>query len=275
MIARRIRIALTALVLVLALPAAGAAHTFWLQPALHTVAPGEAVTVDFKVGDAGEESDWTLHWERVASLRLYGADGVTDQLAAIHPATPQAPGVARFNAPMREGSYVLGFESTPSYSSLAAPEFNDYVTHEGLTAVAAHRQATGTTGAPGTELYARRAKALVQVGTVQTANVTLPIGQLLEIVPLANPFALKEGDPLPAQVLWRGRPLEGATLTVERPYAQGSKREVLKTDAQGRATFPLQYGSRYLIYTVWSVPGPNDKRAEFQTIFASLTFPSP
>ena len=273
MIAHRFRLAFAALTL--ALPAAGAAHTFWLQPTLHTVAPGEAVTVDFKVGDAGEESDWALHWERVASLRLYGPDGVTDQLAAIQPATPQAPGLARLSAPMREGSYVLGFESTPSYSSLAAPEFNDYVKHEGLTAVAAHRQATGTTGAPGTELYARRAKALVQVGKVQTANVTRPIGQLLEIVPLANPFALKEGDQLPVQVLWRGQPLEGATLTVERPYAEGSKREVIKTDAAGRAKFSLQYGSRYLVYTVWSVPGPNDRRAEFQTIFASLTFPSP
>lgn len=273
MIARRFRLALTALVL--ALPAAGAAHTFWLQPALHTADPGEQVTVDFRVGDAGEESDWALHWERVASLRLYGPDGVIDQLAAIQPTTPEAPGIARFDAPGAEGSYVLGFESTPSYSSLAAPEFNAYVAHEGLTAVAAHRQAAGTTGTPGTELYARRAKALLQIGKTQTGNVTQPIGQLLEIVPLANPFALNDGDAAAVQVLWRGRPLEGATLTVERPYARTNKREVLRTDAQGRATFTLQFGSRYLIYTVWSVPGPNDKRADYQTIFASLTFPSP
>lgn len=267
--------AILATLAALAVPAAAAAHTFWLQPALHTAKPGGEVTVDFRVGDAGEESDWALHWERVAALRLYGPNGVIDQLAAVQPSTPQTPGVARFAAPAAEGTYVLGFESTPSYSSLAAPEFNAYVAHEGLTAVAAHRQAAGTSGTPGTELYARRAKALLQVGTGQTGNVTQPIGQLLEIVPLANPFALREGDPLPVQVLWRGQPLEGATLTVERPYAGESKREVLKTDAQGRATFTLRHGSRYLVYTVWSVPGPNDRRADYQTIFASLTFPSP
>lgn len=272
MIARRFRTAIAALAL--ALPAALAAHTFWLQPVSHTVDPGEKVTVDFRVGDAGEQSHWALHWERVASLRLYGPDGVIDQLAAVRPSGPDTEGTAQFTAPIREGSYVLGFESTPSYSSLEAGDFNIYVAHEGLTAVAAHRGATGTIDAPGTELYARRAKALVQVGEERTDNVTKPVGQLLEIVPLANPFALAAGDLLPVQVLWRGKPLEGASLWIARPSTDGTP-EVLITDAEGRASFTLQYGSRYLLYSVWSVPGPNDPRADYQTIFASLTFPSP
>jgi hypothetical protein len=263
-----------ALLAALALPAAAAAQTFWLQPALHTVAPGEPITVDFRVGDAGEESAWALHWERVAALRLYGTDGVIDQLAAVQPSTPQTPGVARFDAPGAEGSYVLGFESIPSFNSLDAGDFNIYVAHEGLSAVAAHRRATGTIDAPGTELYARRAKALVQVGAARTDNVTRPVGQLMEIVPLANPFTLSPGDALPVQVLWRGQPLQGASLWIARPATDGAP-EVLITDAAGRATFTLQHGSRYLLYSVWSVPGPNDKRAEYQTIFASLTFPSP
>jgi uncharacterized GH25 family protein len=272
MMARPFRTALGALAL--ALPAALAAHTFWLQPALHTADPGETVVVDFRVGDQGEESHWALHWERVASLRLYGPDGVIDQLAAVRPSGPDTDGTAQITAPAREGSYVLGFESTPSFNSLDAGDFNIYVAHEGLTAVAAHRRATGTIDAPGTELYARRAKALVQVGKARTDNVTRPVGQLMEIVPLANPFTLAPGDALPVQVLWRGQPLAGASLWIARPAAQGAP-QVLITDAEGRATFTLQYGSRYLLYSVWSVPGPNDPRAEYQTIFASLTFPSP
>lgn len=266
--------AILALLAALAVPAAAAAHTFWLQPALHTVAPGEPITVDFRLGDAGEESAWALHWERVAALRLYGPNGVIDELAAVQPTTPETPGVARFDAPAAEGSYVLGFESTPSYSSLDAGEFNIYIAHEGLTAVQAHRKATGTVDAPGTELYARRAKALLQVGQTRTDNVTRPVGQLLEIVPLANPLAQSAGDRLPVQVLWRGQPLRGASLWIARPSAEGTP-EVLITDAEGKARVTLRHGSRYLLYTVWSVPGPNDTRAEYQTIFASLTFPSP
>ncbi|MFM7379428.1 MAG: DUF4198 domain-containing protein [Erythrobacter sp.] len=266
--------AILATLAALALPVAATAHTFWLQPALHTAAPGAPVTVDFRVGDAGEESAWELHWERVAALRLYGPNGVIDQLAAVQPSTPETPGVARFDAPVAEGSYVIGFESTPSYSSLDVGDFNIYIAHEGLTAVQAHRRATGRIDAPGTELYARRAKALLQVGETRTDNVTRPVGQLLEIVPLTNPLSQPAGDQLPVQVLWRGQPLEGASLWIARPSAQGTP-EVLITDAEGKASFTLRHGSRYLLYTVWSVPGPNDKRAEYQTIFASLTFPSP
>jgi hypothetical protein len=266
-----IRILIAALAL--AASASAAAHSFWLEPAKHDPDPGEAVTVAFRVGDAGEASDWALHWERIASLRLFGPEGVTDQLAAVRATGPGEKGTARISIPA-PGSYVLGFESNPSFSDLAAEPFNAYVAHEGLTAIAAHRTATGTGSDNGTELYARRAKALLQVGDLQTGNVTRPIGQLLEIVPLANPFALGPGDRLTVQVLWRGAALEGASLAVARPDAAGEPL-LLKTDAQGRASFELQQGSRYLLSAVWGVPAPNDARAKYSTIFSSLTFPSP
>jgi hypothetical protein len=259
--------------LALAASASAAAHSFWLEPVKHDPDPGETVAVAFRVGDAGEASDWGLHWERIASLRLYGQNGVIDQLPAVRATGPGERGTARISIPA-PGSYVLGFESNPSFSDLAAEPFNAYVAHEGLTAIAAHRKATGTELGNGTELYARRAKALFQVGDQQTGNVTQPIGQLLEIVPLADPFALDAGDRLTVQVLWRGAALEGASLTVTRPYADGEPL-LLKTDAQGQASFELQHGSRYLVSTVWGVPAPNDPRADYLTIFASLTFPSP
>jgi hypothetical protein len=266
-----IRILIAALAL--AASATAAAHTFWLEPAKHNPDPGEEMTVAFRVGDAGEVNAWALHWDRVASLRLYGPDGVIDQLAALRPTGPDEQGRALISVPSA-GSYVLGFESNPSFSDLAAEPFNAYVAHEGLSAIAAHRQATGTMMANGTELYARRAKALLQVGDQQTGNVTRPIGQLLEIVPLANPFALAPGDKLTVQLLWRGAALEGASLMVARPDAKGEPL-VIKTDAQGEASFELQNGSRYLIYTVWGVPTTFDTRADYLTIFSSLTFPSP
>lgn len=266
-----IRILIAALAL--AASATAAAHSFWLEPAKHDPAPGEDVAVAFRVGDAGEASDWALHWERIASLRLFGPQGVIDQLAAVRATAPGETGTARITIPA-PGSYVLAFESNPSFSDLAAEPFNAYVAHEGLTAIAAHRKATGTEVENGTELYARRAKALFQVGDQQTGNVTQPIGQLLEIVPLANPFALAPGDRLTVQVLWRGAPLAGANLTVARPTA-GGEPVVITTDADGKASFAFQQGSRYVLSAVWGVPAPNDTRADYFTIFASLTFPSP
>jgi hypothetical protein len=252
---------------------AATAHSFWLEPTVHTVDPGERVAVAFRVGDGADVSDWALYWERVAALRLYGPEGVIDQLGAIRATGPGERGGAVFLAPA-PGSYVLGFESNPSFSDLGAAAFNDYVDHEGLTAIAAHRLATGATQANGTENYARRAKALIQVGAPRTANVTRPIGQTLEIVPLANPLGMKAGDMLEVQLLWRGAPLPGARIAVVRPAADHAT-EVIVTDTAGKARFALKHGSRYLLSSVWGVPAPNDNRAAYQTIFASLTFPSP
>ena len=123
-------------------------------------------------------------------------------------------------------------------------------------------------------INARRAKALFQVGGQHSATITQPIGQILEIVPLESPFGMVEGDALPVQVLWRGEPLEGARLSVARPFAEGDT-EIIKTDADGTAVIELKQGSRYLLSVVWGVPAPHDARADYFTIFSSLTFPSP
>lgn len=256
----------------LTLSSAAAAHTFWLEPVQHDPQPEEEVRVAFRVGDAGDSSDWGLYWERIAALRLYGPDGVIDQQRAVRTTGPGERGTARVSI-AEPGNYVLGFESIPSLSDLEAEQFNRYVEHEGLRAIAAHREASARTSVRGTELYSRRAKALFQVGEGQAGDVTLPIGHTLEIVPLSSPFSMTEGEILTLQVLWRGEPLEGASLAVVRPFA-GNDVQTLITDAQGKASFALKHGSRYLLSTVWGVPAPNDARADYFTIFASLTFPS-
>jgi hypothetical protein len=256
--------------LALTAPAAAAAHSFWLQPAGHAPAPDEAVLVEFKVGDAGNVNDWGLYWERIASFRLYGPDGVIDQQRAVRTTGGDEAGSALVSV-RRPGSYVLAFESNPSFSDLEAERFDRYVGHEGLTAIAAHRGTMGTTGQSGTELYSRRAKTLLQVGDARTGNVTRPIGQILEIVPLENPFALAPGAPLNLQVFWRGEPLEGATLSAAAIDASGDV-QTFTTSADGVVRIAAPAAKAMLYSVVWGVPAPNDARADYVTIFASLTF---
>jgi hypothetical protein len=245
------------------------AHSFWLQPVDHTPEAGEEVTVEFKVGDAGDVNDWGLYWERVASFRLYGPDGVVDEQASIRPTQDGAPGSAQV-AIAAPGSYILAFESNPSFSDLGALRFNAYVDHERLTAIAAHREATGTNEERGTELYARRAKALLQAGERFSPNVTRPIGQTLEIVPLQNPFALEAGAPLDLQVFWRGEPLGNAQLLAAPLDATGDYEAfTTSTDGVARVTAP---GDTPMLYSVvWGVPAPDETRADYFTVFASLT----
>ena len=257
----------------LALPAAAAAHSFWLQPADFTPAQGEDLRVEFKVGDVGTGPDaannWGLYWERIVSLRLIGPEGVTDQQSAVRTTRRGETGGAVLAVP-GPGTYVLAFESNSSFSDLEAQRFNRYLDSAGLTAISAHRETRGLTGTRGTELYSRRAKTVLQVGDEQTRNVTEPIGQTLEIVPTENPFSMGEGERLPLLVLWRGERLAGATLEASALDGSGELRTYV-TDESGTVTIPAQSGSAMLYSVVWGVPAPNDARADYITVFASLT----
>jgi len=265
-----IRLACAAFAFVISTSAS--AHNFWLEPDTHTPMAGDNIQVEFRVGDIGKEAaDWGLYWERIAALRLFGPESVTDQQRAVRTTRTEQPGFATITAP-QAGTHILAFASNTSFSDFEAERFNRYLDHQGLSAIAGYRSERDLEGQNGTELYARRAKALFQVGEKTTANVLEPIGQTLEIVPLANPFELKGSQDLRVKVLWRGEPLPGASLIVARGGAEKGKEEVFLTDKAGVTTFKYHPDSRYLLSVVWGEPAPNDARADYFTIFASLTF---
>ena len=84
------------------------------------------------------------------------------------------------------------------------------------------KQATRSTpGATNPYKIEKFSKALVNV-TPADNGYSAVIGDALEIVPLANPAALKMGDELPVKVLYRGQPL---TTNVFATYDGFSKEE--------------------------------------------------
>ncbi|MGB3711288.1 MAG: DUF4198 domain-containing protein [Erythrobacter sp.] len=269
------RTAIAALALVV--PAAAGAHSFWLQPEDHTPTLREEVRVDFKVGDLNDGgdgvSDWGLYWERIGAFQLHEPNRVYDQQNAVRTTDEGEAGSATI-ALIEPGTHVLAFASNPSFSDLEAERFDAYVEHEGLAAISAHRAKRTQQGLNGTELYARRAKALFQVGDILSEHVTQPVGQTLEIVPLVNPFEQVVAEagpaPLPLKVFWRGQPLANATVFAA-PLNQAGDAARFVTGSDGVATIPQWSGEPTLFSVVWGVPAPSDSRADYLTIFASLT----
>lgn len=255
----------------LVLPGAVLGHDFWLAPTTYTMdAPGE-VKVDFFVGDGASPEPWKLHWHNVVALRSHDAEIVTDQQITITPRTTQAPGYAAMPL-ATPGTHIIAFESNHSLSDLEAERFNAYLDHEGLTAVIAERKRTGKTDANGTETYSRRAKTIIQVGNVTSDQVLRPIGHTLEIVPEKHPYALGTSGLLPVRVLYRGQPLVGAQVSLIDLNGDGVPLVDKITDAQGRTSFSVPQKSAWRLNVVWSVPSPDNPRADFDTIFTSLTF---
>lgn len=253
---------------------AAAGHDFWIEPTRFQVAPREPVGLRFLIGEPGKVEQWATEWRKVVSLQDFGPDGVTDLLAAVRPLAGQAPTPDRIDASLTlaaPGTHLIAFTSAHAFSDLAAPEFEAYARHEGLALVLADRAARRRTGAQGREIYSRRAKALVQVGTRATDTVSRPIGQTLELVPEHNPALLAPGRPLVVRVWFHGAPLAGASVVLERLGAGAAHGVPVVSDATGRVSFPAPGTGAWKLSTVWSYP-IDDPRAEYETVFASLSF---
>lgn len=258
------------MVALLAIGGTASAHDFWIEADDYALAPDETAKLRFLVGDGPDREDWALLTRKIVALRDYGPGRVTDLQASVIPSEDSRPGSASAAAG-ETGTHIIALETTEAASDLAADAFNAYALHEGLTAVLAHRHATGKQAANGREVYSRRAKLLLQVGNLLTDNVVQPIGQTLEIVPDVHPMTLPSGASLRVRIFYRGRPLAGAQVRLVRIGQAEGHGIAATTDADGRASFRIGEAGTWRIATVWSVP-VDLPTADYQTIFSSLTF---
>lgn len=249
------------------------AHDFWLQPRRFEVAAGAAVPLTVLIGHAEAKEIWSRRPERIVRFDSTGPGGArTDHRARM------TEGERDLSVPLAgAGVHVIALETNPIESDLPAVRFNAYLEEEGLTPALALRRATRRTDAPGREIYSRRCKALVRVGAVRGAQpqVTRPLGLTLEITPAADPYAVRAGERLPFTVTYQGRPLAGALVKLTDLNDDDKPLATARTDAAGRVVFPRPGAGAWLVNVVWTRPLVGDRRADFDTVFSSLTFGSP
>lgn len=253
-----------------AIAPAAAAHDFWLEPEKFSAEKGEPVAVHFSIGHAGAHEPWNLQLEKVVELKSCAAAQCKAQ-TDIAPNSPQGRGRALVGFETA-GTHVLAFESRHSFSELDGPKFTEYAEKEGLTAILKDREKRKTEDKPGRELYSRRAKTLINVGGGEPGDVSAPVGHTLEIVPLKNPYALKAGEALTVRVLFNGAPLAGATIDFDDLTDQLDPLQSAVTDEEGDASFNIDGAGPFKLMTIWGVPLEDRRRADYETIFASLTF---
>ncbi len=257
---------------VLAAMSPARAHDFWLEPEKFEAMPGEAIAVYFTIGHAGEHEAWNLRREKVAALKSCLGAQCLPQPPVI-PNSPEQRGRAIVSLEAA-GTHVLAFESRHSLSELDGAAFTDYAQKEGLTAILEDRAARNVTGAPGRELYSRRAKALIRVGTADPGDVSAAVGHTLEIIPDKNPYALKAGERLPVRVLFNGAPLAGVTIDFDDLSDRQDPLQSAATDGQGAASFAIEGKGPFKLMAIWGKPISDRSEADYETIFASLTFGS-
>jgi uncharacterized GH25 family protein len=96
------------------------------------------------------------------------------------------------------------------------------------------------------ERYSRYAKLAIRNGDGSAAHLTRPVGVKAELVPAADPTALRSGETLTLQLLVDGKPAPNAAVYAAVDGGAFPR----QTDAAGRVTFIIDREGEWLVKTV-------------------------
>ena len=247
------------------------AHDFWIEPSSFSPAPGQTVAVRLLVGEQ-LKGDPVARPPSEGLHRFIVVESASRDSANLPGRTGGDP--AAWLRLTRPGLHIIGFHGKHSALELGPEKFNAYLKEEGLEAVLKKRAERGESNRDAREIYSRCAKSLLVSGPANAADGDRLLGFPLELVAESNPSSLRLGAPVALRLLYLGRPLSGALIVaLQRERAQ--ERTMARSDAYGRVRLPLQRGGTWLVKAVHMVAAPKSSGAEWESLWASLTFEMP
>ena len=243
------------------------AHEFWLQPEKFMYTPGEHINVRFWVGEDFDGSNWSGNHGKVKSLQLWLED-ITDDIAGQ---VGNEKGDSLQLSIFDEGTAMITFNSTNSFIRLDAAKFNTYLTEDGLTGALDYRRNHHELDTAGREYYQRSVKTLVQVGNRKT-TVSRATGLPLDIIPLSNPYTVKNGDSLTIKLLFQKQPLANQLVYIWQRVNGKTAKTFFHTDTKGHLGFVVQTKGMWMVSAVHMQHLDNDTTANWQSYWGSCTW---
>jgi uncharacterized GH25 family protein len=244
------------------------AHDFWIEPSTFRPQVGDVVTARLWVGPHLQGEAFARFSRLIVTFALFSSAGTTP-LTGRDGDDPA--GSVRITAP---GLQFIGYRSRDYPVSIDAAKFEDYLREEGLEEIARVRAQRGETQKPAREVFSRAAKAMLDAGTPAgktPRGYDRDLDFTLELIADRNPYDVAVGTTLPFRLLYEGKPLPGAlvqALSKSRP----EKGVAARTDAKGRVSLNLDASGLWLIKAVHMIPAPKGVDADWQSLWASLTF---
>ncbi len=249
----------------------GAAHEFWIDPAVFAIASGGTIEAQLRVGEAYRGSTQAYlprNFTRFDVVSGGVARPVEGRLGDIP---------ALVMADMPDGLAIAVHETTGL--DLTWPTWDRFVAfadHKDLGDVAAMQEARGLDRDGVREEYFRYAKSLIAVG--DGAGADLRMGLRTEFVALANPYTDDLSAGFPVQ-LWLDDALRAdeQVEVFERTPDGAVVITFARTDAEGVARLPVRPGHDYMIDAVVLEPVDPflDTDPEWRTLWANMTFSVP
>lgn len=241
------------------------AHDLWLV----TSVAGARGRVCARIGEHFPAASNGVSADRVEAFQVRTESGVERLIGVAEKKQFCAP----LSRPAAAG--VAEMVVHPRFIRLDAKDFNSYIEGEGFASVMEARRKSGQANAEGHELYSRFSKLLI--GRAESL-ATRPLGHVLEIVPGKDPATLASGEPLPVQVLFRGKPLVGVRVSAAYAGAEMKGHDfpvTAETGPDGRALLKLNRAGLWYARLIHMVPAQDDPQINWRSFFATLTFEVP
>lgn len=179
----------------------------------------------------------------------------------------------QFCAPKAGSAGVAEMIVHPRLNSIDAPRFAQFAKMEGLEEVI--KQGPADTGGDKSKvkyIYSRYSKAVI--GTPPLEEISRELGHVLEIIPKADPQALKEGELFPVLILFKGAPLKRAQVAAVHDGGSGESGTfpvVARTNDKGIAQLRLNRQGLWYARLIYTIPA-NDPEFQWHHFFSTLTF---
>lgn len=232
------------------------AHDFWIEPSTFHPATGAMVTTTLLVGQQFTGDPVARDSSQIDRFVVRDAGGERN-VAGFEGRDPA--GIVRIE---NGTGAVVGYRSKPAFLSTPPEKFEQYLRDEGLDRVLAARTQRGESKLPSREIYSRCAKTLLG----PKGDFSRPLGFRLELTP-----ETMGADRVVVRLDYESHPLANA-LVIAMHRDDPSLRIRVRSDAQGHATFSLPKRGVWLIKSVHMIDAPPSSGAEWESLWASLTF---
>jgi uncharacterized GH25 family protein len=249
-------------------PACCLAHDFWIEPSSFRPATGELLNIGLRVGEHFVGEAVVRDPKRMERLVIL-SDGDPKPVPGVDGEDPA--GIVRPDEP---GVHIIGYRSKHSSIELEADKFEAYLREEGIESIIEERAKRGESSKPGREIYSRCAKSLIAVGGDSKGDHKRSLDFRLELFIEQNPYATRTADAFDVKLIFEGKPLSGTRVAAI--HRDDGKRMISgRTDRDGLVRLTLERPGVWLIKSVHMFPAAEGKDADWQSLWASLTFELP
>ena len=245
-------------------------HDLFLKPESFFVKPGASVRLSVMNGTF-LTSEGAVAYARLTDVSVVSpggqrsnpkeADFTKNETTAFRSvATPEA------------GNYVVGLSTNWRENALAAKEFNEYLTLEGIPDVLDNRKRDKELDKDARYRYSKYVKTIIQAGEKRTDEYKAVLGYAVEMIPQQNPYRSKKGGSIDVLCLKDGKPLVGQTVLVGYEAAgKLAAEKALKSDAKGMIKIKLDNVGKWYAKFINMVK-IDDPKTNYESKWATLTF---